>query len=106
VQGTSLPTLNVSVAVANSKCITVTATATQITCTLDIAPAAGSWNVKVTDVNGLIPIASGVAKISVALTVSSVSPNNNLNQLGGDELVFTGTGFDTIKDNTQVVFSD
>lgn len=106
VQGTELPTESVSVKIANSKCVTVTATATEITCTLDVPAAAGSWNVEVTSTNGLIPLASGVAKIRVLLTVQSVTPSSNLNQLGGDELTFTGSGFDMVTENTQVKFSD
>ena len=38
--------------------------------------------------------------------MTSISPNTGLNQLGGDTLTITGTGFDQILDNTSVVFSD
>jgi hypothetical protein len=38
--------------------------------------------------------------------VTGISPNTGLNQLGGDTLTITGTGFDQILDNTSVVFSD
>ena len=69
-------------------------------------PAAGSWDVEVYEANGLVPIASGVAKIDVPLVITSVSPSADLNQLGGDVLTIIGTGFDTDMTNTSVVFSD
>ena len=45
ITGTNLPTSDVGVKLANSQCDTVTATATQITCTLTTSAAAGSWDV-------------------------------------------------------------
>ena len=92
--------------VANSVCGTVTASTTEITCTLNTAAAAGSWDVKVADANGYTPKGTTVAQVSVPLSVTSISPNTGLNQLGGDTLTITGTGFDQIIDNTSVVFSD
>jgi len=94
------------VRISNSKCTSPTATATQITCTLDIAPAAGQWDVKVIGLNGATPMGAAVAKISVPLTVTSITPNTDLNQLGGDVLTIVGTGFDQIIDNSSIVFSD
>lgn len=79
ITGTGLPTSDVSVKIANSVCGTVTASATQITCTLSEPAAAGSWNVKVTDLSGLIPVDASVATIDVALSVSSISPSTGLN---------------------------
>ena len=61
VTGTSLPTANVTVAVANSVCGTVTASSTEITCTLNAGAAAGSWDIKVSDLNGYTPKESTVA---------------------------------------------
>jgi hypothetical protein len=55
VMGTSLPTSNVKVSIANSVCGTVTASATEITCTLNAGAAAGSWDIKVSDANGYTP---------------------------------------------------
>jgi len=104
--GTNLPTSDVSVALANSVCGTVTATTTQISCTLTTPSAAGAWDVVVTDLSGLIPVQGGTTQISVALTVSSVSPASGLNQLGGDTIVLTGTGFDVVIENTSITFSD
>ena len=45
VRGTNLPTENVSVRLANSFCNEVTASAEEITCTLNVGAAAGSWDV-------------------------------------------------------------
>ena len=58
------------------------------------------------DESGLVPIDASVAKINVGLSVTSISPSTGLNQLGGDILTISGTGFDTAADNTQVTFSD
>jgi len=74
VTGTTLPTENVKVVLGNVECGTVTASATEITCTLTVLPAAGSWNVEVYEPKGLVPVKADVAKIAVALVVTAVSP--------------------------------
>jgi len=106
ITGTSLPTENVRVVLGNAECGTVTAEATKITCTLKVLPAAGSWDVKVYEPKGLVPIKAGTAKISVALVVTKVDPATPLNQLGGDVLTLTGKGFDSDTSQTSVKFSD
>ena len=106
VAGTSLPTADVRVVLGNVACGTVTATETSITCTLAESPAAGSWDVEVYEPKGRVPLATGVAKIDVALVVTAISPNTGLNQLGGDVLTLTGTGFDKVMTNVAVAFSD
>jgi hypothetical protein len=95
--GTDLPTTGITVALGNVECTstTITATATEITCTLSASPAAGSWDAAVTDAKGLIPVNTGVAKIDVTLAVNTVTPATGLNQLGGDTLVFAGLGLTT-----------
>ena len=75
ITGTGLPTKDVSVELGNAKCGTVTATATEIKCTLAILPAAGDWDVKVFEPKGLVPIKAATAKISVALVVESITPS-------------------------------
>jgi hypothetical protein len=60
IDGTTLPVDNVKVQIANSECGTVTATDTQITCTLNAGAAAGSWDVKIIDANGLTPFGDSV----------------------------------------------
>ena len=104
--GTNLPTLDVKVKLANSECGTVTASSTSITCTLITSASAGSWDVQVTDASGLIPVDTATAKIDVSLTISNIDPSLDLNQLGGDILLMTGTGFDVLTSNTVVSFSD
>jgi len=106
ITGTSLPTKDVKVIIGNTECGTVTASATSITCTLSVLPAAGAWNVEVYDPSGLVPVKSDVAKINVALVVTSVSPATALNQLGGDVLTITGTGFDKDMSKVGIAFSD
>ena len=62
ITGTGLPTTNISVGLANSVCGSIlSASSTQIVCDLTQAPAAGSWDIKLTDPNGLIPVQAGVA---------------------------------------------
>jgi hypothetical protein len=105
ITGTSLPTEDVKVQIANSRCEEVTASETEITCTVDVGVAAGSWDVQVSDANGLIAKQVDVATIDVPLVVESVTKTDmtagrrmlldtDLNQLGGDILTITGTGFD------------
>lgn len=107
ITGTSLPTTDdVKVRFANSECSSVTATDTEITCTLGTGAAAGSWNVKVSDANGLTPLHADVVAIDVALSVDTITPYTDLNQLGGDILTITGTGFDLVTSSTDITFSD
>lgn len=41
------------------------------------------------------------------MVIDSISPNSDLNQLGGDVLTFSGTGFDSLDISaSSVVFSD
>lgn len=54
----------------------------------------------------MIPVTADLPCIDVDLVVSSISPIDELNQLGGDELTLTGTGFDSDILDTTVVFSD
>ena len=106
IQGTALPTENIRVLLANSECQTITASETEITCSLADLPAAGTWDVQVIDYRGLIPLDENLDCIDVDLVVDSISPNSDLNQLGGDVLTLTGTGFDPVTTDTTVVFSD
>ena len=105
ITGTGLPTESVRVALGNTQCGTVTATETEITCTLAALPAAGDWDVQVFDLKGLVPIQTDLAKINVPLVITSVSPAADLNQLGGDELTIAGSGFYNV-DGTKITFND
>ena len=106
--GTGLPTSEIAIEFANVYCLydTIVATETQIDCTLNAMPAAGSWDVKLIDYRGLIPLDSAIVKLDVALVIDSISPDSLLNQLGGDILTLTGSGFDDGLSNTTIFFSD
>ena len=84
----------------------IVATTAQITCTLAKKPTAGDWNVKVSDPKGLIPTATALVKINVPLVITSISPNKAFNQLGGDIMQVTGTGYNPDKAKNSVIFSD
>ena len=61
ITGVGLPTEDIRVRFANAECTgDIVASETEITCTLNFLPAAGSWDVKLTDYRGLIPIDAAV----------------------------------------------
>ena len=61
ITGVGLPTEDIQVKFANAECTgTITVSDTEITCSLNFLPAAGSWDVKLIDYRGYIPIADGV----------------------------------------------
>ena len=97
ITGVGLPTEDIRVKFANAECEgTITASETEITCSLNFLPAAGEWCVEVIDYRGLIPTLDDLDLIDVDLVIDGISPNSDLNQLGGDKLTFTGTGFDSL----------
>lgn len=106
VTGTSLPTTGVTLNFGGAHCIASTPssayTDTQITCTLDHAPRAGDHKAEIRDAKGLIPFGSGVADITIALTVTSKSIST-ANAMGGDVLTITGTGFPILKSEVSVL---
>lgn len=59
-------------------------------------------NVEVYDENGLIPIGTGASGIDISVTVSGISPSTDLNQLGGNTLTITGTGFPSVASYVEV----
>jgi len=79
ITGTGLPTTDIKVILGNTECGTIIASATEITCSLAILPAAGSWDVELYEPKGLVPVKAATAKIAVALVVSSISPSTGLN---------------------------
>jgi len=105
ITGTALPTPT-KVTLGGIACAVGTKSATSITCTLAVSPPAGAWDANVQNL-GSVPVKSGVAKIDVAVTVSGVTPNINLNQMGGDVLVIAGEGFDAaVMASNTVVLED
>ncbi len=103
-----MPTEDVNIRLNNAYCdiTNMVATESEITCTLTSLPAAGSWNIEVFDLKGLIPVDPSTALIEVDLVIDSVTPNTQLNQLGGDILHLIGTGFDQNFENTELLFPD
>jgi hypothetical protein len=113
VTGTSLPTTGVTLSFGGVTCANSTPssayTATEITCTLKNAPRAGDHKAEIRDSKGLIPFASGVADINIALVITSVTPDV-ANALGGDILTIVGTGFpldiNTVKVSLKYILTD
>lgn len=69
----------------------------------------GEWAPEVRDAYGLAPIASGFSTYLVDIVVSSVTPDTELNQAGGQELIITGSGFPasmTTEHSVVISFSD
>lgn len=93
ITGTGFPDNVKKVEYADSLCVVTSISATQIVCTLENTPAAGLHYPKVTSYQGLIPINNAISKNDIALTISSVSPNSNVNPNGGTEITISGTGF-------------
>jgi len=57
---------------------------------------------------GIIPVKDGLDKYTVQYTLTSISPKEDLNILGNDNITITGTNFPTqLKGNTfDIEFSD
>ena len=80
------------------KCTVYSVTADSISCNLAEQLPAGSWFPVVTETMGQVKIDSSVEAEIVPLTVTSISPNTDLNPYGGDILTITGTNFPTKTD--------
>jgi hypothetical protein len=88
ITGTDLPSVIKTIQFSNVACTNIVVTdTTTITCT--VIAVAGSWQPIVTDANGYIPI-NATNVINVPLTVTSVSPNANLNPNGGTTITISG----------------
>ena len=73
--------------------VVVSAAADSITCDLADELPAGSWYPIVTEDLGQVKIDPSVVAETVALSVTSIQPNIDLNPYGGDILTITGTNF-------------
>lgn len=93
ISGANLPTNeDLSIYLGPVKCNVVTATASILTCDLETHAVSGSWIVVVTSPNGLIP--NNIAEtLTIPVSVSSVTPNQSINYLGGDVLAIFGDNF-------------
>ena len=85
-----------------------TITATNIECTLDHEPTCGNFKPILKSNLGFIPIAASLASSSVQCTITSAVPLTNLNLLGEDNIVLTGTNFprDLASSTFEIKFSD
>jgi hypothetical protein len=83
ITGTSLPTgSDVNVAFSNLTCTISSISSTQIVCSLSRSPVCGTWSIEVSDSNGLIPLDPSISPRYFPITVTSVSPNTDLNPAG------------------------
>ena len=76
-----------------------------MTCNLTHEPYGGDHDVELYDSNGLVA-SSGLSTINVPVTVTSISPDADINKNGGDELIITGTGFPNDASLVEVKFTD
>ena len=101
--GTDLPTGDdTELSLSGKACTINDKTATTITCTFTEALVAGSWNARVATALGGTPLAAGVSPIDVALVITSISPNTDLNYFGGGVLTISGEGFPANMDEVSV----
>jgi hypothetical protein len=101
--GSSIPAV-LAVTVGGALCENVVSTSTSIICTFTNGPAAGTWTPQVRTANGSIPNTG--ATVIVPLVATSVTPNLDINYLGGDTLTIIGSGFGSDPSLVSVVFSD
>ena len=73
-------------------CTTSSISDTQIVCALDEEAVAGEWIVHIESDEGFVPTTITDA-IRIELQVTSVSPDLDINYLGGDFITFTGVNF-------------
>jgi len=57
------------------------------------APTCGEWYPEIYSDHGLIPLDTTATKIKIDCTVTAITPNTDLNVLGGDNLTISGTNF-------------
>lgn len=69
IEGTNIPTADVTVELGEVNCKVSTIEATKISCTLDQDAPAGSWNVEVVDSEGRVNVKKDTAKIDVGLEI-------------------------------------
>ena len=122
IQGTDLPTEDVTVSLGGVDCASISieirvpasdevedeaaGAQSTVTCTLAHSPPAGSWNVEVLTGMGLVPVQAGLGPLDVAISTTGIRPSVGLNQNGGDLLTIGGTGFPTAASDAAVRFQD
>jgi hypothetical protein len=79
----------------------------QIVCQLDDTRTSGSWRAYIRTEYGLIPNEINAAdKIVIPVVATGISPNVDVNYLGGDIMTITGDSFGYNTDAISVVYAD
>ena len=102
--GSSIPTTNTKVTLGGVICDIESQNGSTTVCTLRTGAPAGSHHAKLISDLGLIP--NVATAIDIALVVSSVTPDSNLNYLGGDVLTLSGSGFSSDISIVSVIVDD
>jgi len=105
INGNYLPTTDFTVIFGQTACTGGAATANQITCTLENDPVSGDWVPEVRTANGLVRLHSSVNAQNVAITATSITPNTNVNPMGGSTLTIAGSNFPVSLDTLPADFS-
>jgi hypothetical protein len=102
--GTDLPTSGDIrlITFANNPCIVVSATTTEIVCTLP-STTAGDWKPIVIDQYGQVPLDPSLEVVEVPVTITSVYPTTALNPQGDNIITITGTNFPVSTDDGSTV---
>ena len=74
-------------------------------CQLNDTAVSGDWTVVILTADGFLPSTID-APINVPIVVNSVTPNSDVNPLGGDRLVISGTNFGYDTSSINVTFAD
>ena len=74
-------------------------------CQLNDTAVSGDWTVVILTADGFLPSTID-APINVPIVVNSVTPNSDVNPLGGDRLVIAGTNFGYDTSSINVTFAD
>ena len=104
--GSNLPvTDDVKINLGPVECIPSSSSATEIVCELEHQAVTGSWIVEVHTAMGIIPNVI-TFNIIISASVSAVSPNAEINFLGGDLLTIDGDNFGYDASVIDVEFGD
>ena len=92
IEGSNFLSLNslVGITLGQHQCNITSATSSQIVCS--VTAVAGSWQPVLTDVNGIVPVATS-SLLYVPLIVTGVTPSSGLNPFGGNVIQILGQNF-------------
>ena len=88
-----------------TRCTETSNDGSTITCTLDDTRVSGNWLVDILTVHGLTPT-TVTTNINVPVSVSSITPNVDVNYLGGNVMTITGDSFGYDKHAIKVSYAD